>query len=92
MKVTCILTVIGNFGVVIIGLKKGLKNLETTKRVETIQTISLLRHKESWQHEETCSNTNFSQRPSTYTDVKNTHNPAPVLENDAHKLLWDFNI
>ena len=20
------------------------------------------------------------------------HNPAPVLENDAHKLLWDFNI
>ena len=21
-----------------------------------------------------------------------THNPAPVLENDSHKLLWDFNI
>ena len=20
------------------------------------------------------------------------HNPAPVLENDTHKLLWDFNI
>ena len=20
------------------------------------------------------------------------HNPAPVLENDIHKLLWDFNI
>ena len=20
------------------------------------------------------------------------HNPAPVLENDAHKLLWDFDI
>ena len=20
------------------------------------------------------------------------HNPAPVLENDAHKILWDFNI
>ena len=20
------------------------------------------------------------------------HNPAPVLENDSHKLLWDFNI
>ena len=20
------------------------------------------------------------------------HNPAPVQENDAHKLLWDFNI
>ena len=20
------------------------------------------------------------------------HNPTPVLENDTHKLLWDFNI
>ena len=20
------------------------------------------------------------------------HNPAPVLENDTHKLIWDFNI
>ena len=20
------------------------------------------------------------------------HNPAPVLENDSHKLVWDFNI
>ena len=20
------------------------------------------------------------------------HNPAPALENDTHKLLWDFNI
>ena len=20
------------------------------------------------------------------------HSPAPVLENDTHKLLWDFNI
>ena len=20
------------------------------------------------------------------------HNPAPVLENDTHKLLWNFNI
>ena len=24
--------------------------------------------------------------------VNNMHNPAPVLENDSHKLLWDFNI
>ena len=22
----------------------------------------------------------------------NQHNPAPVQENDSHKLLWDFNI
>ena len=20
------------------------------------------------------------------------HNPAPVLENDTHKLVWDYNI
>ena len=20
------------------------------------------------------------------------HNPAPILENDTHKILWDFNI
>ena len=20
------------------------------------------------------------------------HNPAPVLENDTHKILWDFDI
>ena len=31
----------------------------------------------------------------TQTPVKThrlTHNPAPVLENDTHKLLWDFSI
>ncbi len=27
-----------------------------------------------------------------YTTKWYTHNPAPVLENDTHKLLWDFNI
>ena len=27
-----------------------------------------------------------------HTKIWYTHNPAPVLENDSHKLLWDFNI
>ena len=27
-----------------------------------------------------------------YTNKWYMHNPAPVLENDTHKLLWDFNI
>ena len=27
-----------------------------------------------------------------HTDKWYTHNPAPVLENATHKLLWDFNI
>ena len=27
-----------------------------------------------------------------HTNKWYTHNPAPVLENDTHKLLWDFNI
>ena len=27
-----------------------------------------------------------------HTNKWHMHNPAPVLENDSHKLLWDFNI
>ena len=27
-----------------------------------------------------------------YTNKWYMHNPAPVLENDTHKLLWDFDI
>ena len=27
-----------------------------------------------------------------HTNKWDMHNPAPVLENDTHKLLWDFNI
>ncbi len=39
---------------------------------------------------------NFNEKPTVRTGVKNLqrvmHNPAPVLENDTHKLLWDFDI
>ena len=43
MKVTIIPIVIGTFGTVIKGLLKGLENLEVGRRVETIQTSTLLR-------------------------------------------------
>ena len=29
---------------------------------------------------------------NVHTNQWYMHNPAPVLENDSHKLLWDFNI
>ena len=43
MKMTIIPIVIGDFGTVINGLLKGLEDLEIRERVETIQTIKLLR-------------------------------------------------
>ena len=27
-----------------------------------------------------------------HTNIWYMHNPVPVLENDTHKLLWDFDI
>ena len=38
-------------------------------------------------HWEMCKKFNFDQTNKGYM-----HNPAPVLENDTHKLLWDFDI
>ena len=38
-------------------------------------------------HWEMCRKFQFDQTNKWYM-----HNPAPVLENDSHKLLWDFNI
>ena len=43
MKMTIIPIVIGTFGTVTKGLLKGLEDLEVGGRVETIQTITLLR-------------------------------------------------
>ena len=36
---------------------------------------------------EMCKKCNFDHTSKWYM-----HNPAPVLENDTHKLLWDFDI
>ena len=38
-------------------------------------------------HWELCKKCKFGHNNKWYL-----HNPAPVLENDTHKLLWDFNI
>ena len=38
-------------------------------------------------HREMCRKFQFDHTNKWYM-----HNPAPVLENDSHKLLWDFNI
>ena len=38
-------------------------------------------------HWEMCKKFKFDHTKKWYM-----HNPAPVLENDTHKLLWDFNI
>ena len=38
-------------------------------------------------HWEMCKKFKFHHKNKWYM-----HNPAPVLENNAHKLLWDFDI
>ena len=38
-------------------------------------------------HREMCRKFQFDHTNKWYM-----HNPVPVLENDSHKLLWDFNI
>ena len=38
-------------------------------------------------HREMCKKFKFDN-----TNKRYMHNPAPVLENDTHKLLWDFDI
>ena len=73
MKVTIIPIVIGAFGTVTKGLLKGLEFLEFRGRVETIQTIALLRTArilrkvlETWGD----LLSNFSERPSANVDEK----------------------
>ena len=38
------------------------------------------------------NNNNNNNNRYDYTNKLYMHNPAPVLENDTHKLLWDFDI
>ena len=68
MKVTITPIVIGAFGTVTKGLLKGLEHLEVGGRVETIPTTALLRTARILRRvlrlEETCSQSNSSERPS----------------------------
>ena len=67
MKVTILPIVIGA-----LRFKKGMEDLEIRGRVETTQTIALLRSEyweESWRLEKTCCHSNSSERPSVSADV-----------------------
>ena len=74
MKVTIIPIVIGDFGTVTKGSLKGLENLEVGGRVETIQTTALLKTARILRRvQETCCHSISSERPSAYSDVKNSN-------------------
>ena len=73
MKVTSIPIVIGVLGIVANGLIKGQEDLEIRGWVETLKTTASLwsvRILETL--EETCCHSNFSERLSAKTDVKNS--------------------
>ena len=77
LKVTIIPFVIGAFGTVSKGLLNGLENLEVGGRVETIQTIALLktarilrRVLETWGD---FLSLNLQWKQSAYADVKNSN-------------------
>ena len=75
MKVTIIPIVIGAFGTVTKWLLKGLEDLEVGGRVETIQTITLLRMARILKRVlETCYQSDSSEKPSANVDVKNSIN------------------
>ena len=72
-KVTIIPIVIGALGTVTKLLLKGLEDLEVGGQVETIQTTALLRTATILRRVlEICCHTNFSEKPSANTDVKNS--------------------
>ena len=73
-----------------------MEDLEVRGRVETIKTTAHLRTVgilrrilDTW--ENLLPLKLQRQKPSDKTNV-DMHNPAPVLENNWHKLLWDFDI
>ena len=73
MKVTIVPIVIGAFGTITKGLLKGLDDFEIGGRVETIQMTALLRTARILRRVlETCCHSNSSEKPSAYTDVKNS--------------------
>ena len=76
VKVTIVPIVIGALGIITKGLLKGLEDLEIGGRVETIQTTALPRTARILRRvlglEETCCHSNFSEKPSVNTDVKNS--------------------
>ena len=75
MKVTIIPIVIGALGTVTKGLIQGEEDLEIRERVETIQTIALLRSARIQRRvlEETRCHSHSCERPLANADVRNSH-------------------
>ena len=73
IKVTIVPITIGVFGTITKWLLKGLEDLEVGGRVETIHMTALLRTARILRRVlETCCHSNFSEKPSANTDVKNS--------------------
>ena len=73
MKVTVIPIVTGTLGTVTKGLLQGIEDLEIRGRVETIQTIALLRSARILRRLlETCCHSKSHKKPSTNAGLKNS--------------------
>ena len=90
MKVTVRLIVTDAFGRIPPKLVKGQEDVEIRRHMETIQITAsrsariLGRVLETWEH--------LLSLKLQWKIISYIHNPARVLENDTHKLLWDFDI
>ena len=81
-----ILIVISAFDTVTKRLLKGLEDLEIRGWVETIQNITLF--KSAWiprRIQETCCHSDFNERPSANTDVKNSQGVNKAKIDDTRK-------
>ena len=67
--------------------QKKVKYATTQQRVMMIQQWDVVNKQEEWLAKKICKKFKFDHTNKWYM-----HNPAPVLENYTHKLLWDFNI
>ena len=80
---TIIPIVIGAFGTVTKGLLKGLEDLEVGRRVETLQTTTLLRTARILRRDlETCCHLNSSERPLADADGKNSNGNNNINNNN----------
>ena len=79
--------IIGALGTVTKGLIKGLEDLEIMGWVETIQPTTLMRSAEYWEEsgrlEKTCCHSNFNERRSANTNVKNSQGVKCKQTNDV---------
>ena len=93
MKVTIIAIVIGALGIVTKGLVQGLKDLEITGRVETIQITALLRSARIPRGVlETCCHSISSEKPPANAGVKNskTNNNYRKINNNNNDYYYYY--